>query len=252
MFSLEKAEFRYDPYPIGIVRPVMEPELYDALVESFPPVELFKYMPKFGHKYTLSEKFNPENYHKYIAEHRPWRELHAWIKSEAFFRTVDALLRAHNIDLGLETARFAGQGKWAWRLSELAKGRWPRGDAALRTRFEFSMLPAAGGNVPPHTDTPRKIITLVFSMVREGEWDPAFGGGTEVDRPRSGEHAFNWLNAQIPFEEAECLHTFEFGPNQCVIFVKTFNSLHCVRPMTGNGSDAMRRTLTINIERQDY
>ncbi len=154
MFSLEKAEFRYDPYPIGIVRPVMEPEFYDTLVESFPPVELFKYMAKFGHKYTLSEKFNPEHYHKYIAEHRPWRELHAWIKSEAFFRMVDALLRAHNIDLGLETARFAGQGKWPWRLSELAKGRWPRGDAALRTRFEFSMLPAAGGNVPPHTDTP--------------------------------------------------------------------------------------------------
>ncbi len=147
MFSLEKAEFRYDPYPIGIVRPVMEPELYETLVESFPPVELFKYMPKFGHKYTLSEKFNPENYHKYIAEHRPWRELHAWIKSEAFFRTVDALLRAHNIDLGLETARFAGQGKWAWRsawimLFQAAVGR--RRPKSTRLSREFAFWYEAG------------------------------------------------------------------------------------------------------------
>jgi hypothetical protein len=33
-----------------------------------------------------------------------------------------------------------------------------------------------------------------------------------------------------------------------VMFIKTFNSWHSVRPMTGKGSEAMRRTLTINIE----
>ncbi len=113
------------------------------------------------------------------------------------------------------------------------------------------MLPAEGGYVTPHTDTPRKIITLVVSMVKAGEWDPSFGGGTEVDRAKNHRHAFNRANRYIPFEEAEPLHTFEFNPNQCVIFIKTFNSLHCVRPMTGNGSTAMRRRLTINIEKQE-
>ncbi len=44
------------------------------------------------------------------------------------------------------------------------------------------------------------------------------------------------------------LDTFEFTPNQAVVFVKTFNSWHSVRPMQGNGSTAMRKTLTINIE----
>jgi hypothetical protein len=53
------------------------------------------------------------------------------------------------------------------------------------------------------------------------------------------------------FEDAEPLHTFDFRPNQCVIFIKTFNSLHCVRPMAGAGSQAMRRTLTINIVKQE-
>lgn len=46
----------------------------------------------------------------------------------------------------------------------------------------------------------------------------------------------------------EILDTFAFESNQAVIFVKTFNSWHSVRPMVGNSANAMRRTLTINIE----
>jgi hypothetical protein len=46
----------------------------------------------------------------------------------------------------------------------------------------------------------------------------------------------------------EILETYPFQPNQAVMFVKTFNSWHSVRPMTGTGSKAMRKTLTINIE----
>jgi hypothetical protein len=31
----------------------------------------------------------------------------------------------------------------------------------------------------------------------------------------------------------DVIDTFEFTPNQAVMFVKTFNSWHSVRPMTG-------------------
>jgi hypothetical protein len=33
-----------------------------------------------------------------------------------------------------------------------------------------------------------------------------------------------------------------------VVFAKTFNSWHCVRPMTGPDAQVWRRSLTINIE----
>jgi hypothetical protein len=46
----------------------------------------------------------------------------------------------------------------------------------------------------------------------------------------------------------QVLDTYPFTPNQAVVFVKTFNSWHSVRPMQGIGSPAMRKTLTINIE----
>jgi len=104
--------------------------------------------------------------------------------------------------------------------------------------------------VTPHTDNPDKIITMVVSMARPGDRDAAFGGGTEVNRHRIPERSFNRMNGKAEFEDMELLDVYEFEPNQCVVFVKTFNSWHCVRPMQGKGSKAMRRKLTINIEHE--
>jgi len=113
------------------------------------------------------------------------------------------------------------------------------------------MIPTDGGYLLPHTDAPSKIVTMTLSMAREGEWETAYGGGLDINRPRRDDLAFNQLNTQAEFKDMEVLETFEFLPNTGVVFVKTFNSLHCVRPMTGKGSTAMRRTLTINIERDE-
>ena len=51
-----------------------------------------------------------------------------------------------------------------------------------------------------------------------------------------------------PFEDIEVFDTLEFSPNQVLMFIKTFNLWHSVKPMLGKGTDAMRRTLAINIE----
>jgi hypothetical protein len=53
----------------------------------------------------------------------------------------------------------------------------------------------------------------------------------------------------MSFDEVETLATLPFEPNQCVVFVKTFNSWHAVEPMRGTGSGAMRKTLTVVIVR---
>ena len=85
-------------------------------------------------------------------------------------------------------------------------------------------------------------------MLRNGEWDPAYGGGTDVNRPKNIQLAYNKLNRQADFDEMEVVRTYDFTPNQAVVFIKTFNSWHSVRPMHGEGSKVMRKTLTINIE----
>ena len=159
---------------------------------------------------------------------------------------VRSFIALRQIDLGFERA---SRGKQLRKqVKNLLHGKWWKAPERLSARFEYSMLPADGGSVTPHTDNPDKIVTMVVSMASPGEWDPAYGGGTEVNRHKNPERSFNRINGKATFDEMETLDVYEFEPNQCVLFVKTFNSWHCVRPMTGNGTKAMRRTLTINIE----
>ena len=133
-------------------------------------------------------------------------------------------------------------------MTAIRNGRFPSTAPRLRSRFEFSVLKADGGEVAPHTDTPKKIITLVQTMIKDGEWNPAIGGGLDVNRTTDSTYAFNWKNKMVPWDKIEVLDTIPFVPNQCTVFVKTFNSLHAVSPMRGIGSPVMRKTLTINIE----
>jgi hypothetical protein len=241
---------RYEPFPIGLARPVMDQGLYKELLADYPPREQFDYLPKVGHKYSLSEKNNPAKYESWVAEHPRWREFHRWIKSAEFIESVLKALKERGVDTGYRASISTGR-----RLGKLARnlvrGRIDAGKPGLSARFEFSMLPADGGSVIPHTDSPGKVITLVVSMIDNGEWPVQFGGGTDVNRPTDPRLYYNELNRQAGFDEMEILETFPFDPNQVVVFVKTFNSWHSVRPMTGQGSPAMRKTLTINIETDD-
>jgi hypothetical protein len=242
--SYEHLTMRYEPFPIGLAKPVMDRACYEELVASYPPLELFEHLPKVGNKYSLSEKNNADEYRAHLKAHPCWQAFHDWVKTVDCIQDALDALAAHGVDLGLEVR--------PQRLRNLVrnvkKGRYHAGQRPLVARFEFSMLPADGGSVIPHTDAPGKIITLVVSMVKEGEWDPAFGGGTDVNRPKDPRLYYNERNRQGTFEQMEILDTFPFEPNQAVVFVKTFNSWHSVRPMTGRGTGAMRRTLTINIE----
>lgn len=250
-FNYQNLKFRYEPFPIGRALGFLDDGTYGEMVDNFPSVDIFESfqaMGKKGEKYTLSQKENPKVYESFVRSSPIWREFHGWIKSDDFVYGLLDALRERHIDLGYRKASSIR------RLTKNAKSRM-RGKgssgrhAPLRARFEFSALPADGGCLPPHTDAPTKIATVIVSMLKDGEWNPAFGGGTDVNRPKEERLSFNQVNHVAGFDEMEVIDTFEFTPNQGVIFVKTFNSWHSVRPMTGHGSDALRRTLTVNIER---
>jgi hypothetical protein len=246
-FSYAHFRFRYEPYPIGLARPLMDGAAYRELLDNYPDHSLFQFIAKQGNKFSLSEKNNPREYEKFVRSNAVWRDFRKWIKSESFIVGIAEALRAQGIDLG-----YAGAWPLRRRLRKMARslmrGRLDAGPPNLSARFEFSMLPADGGTVVPHTDAPGKVVTIVVSMVADGEWDPAWGGGTDVNRFKDAQRGFNWANRQASFDEVEVIDTFDFLPNQAVLFIKTFNSWHSVRTMTEPGSKAMRRTLTINIE----
>src|SRR5947209_6822285 len=100
-FSLANAQFRYEPYPVGVARPVFSPADYDALLDAWPATDLFQYRPDLGKKYALSEVNNAEGYHRFVGGHPLWSRMYRWVKSREFVAHVLNALAACRVDLGL-------------------------------------------------------------------------------------------------------------------------------------------------------
>jgi hypothetical protein len=249
MLNYNMVNMRYEPYPLAVLRPALDPGLYNELADNFPDERLFGGLPKFPYKLSLSEKWEPDNYRRFLRENRPWREFHAWVKSDDFIhRTVEFLTENH-VELPLGEAFESGSQRLRRYFKSIKRGHLPSRGMRLRSRFEFSSLRADGGRVEPHTDAARKVITLVLTMIKDGEWDTAYGGGLDINRATDNRYSFNWQNRMVPWDKLEIVDTVPFVPNQCTVFVKTHNSLHSVREMTQKGSKALRKSVTIVIER---
>ncbi len=243
-FNLQNAQFEYEPYPICYIPGFLDESLYRELAASYPSKELFKYSKNIGAKYSLSELNNPDKYYDFLEKTPCWKEFYERVKSKKFVEDIAAFLEERHIDLRLEDFKYTP------RLSYRRRGPIRRAfnTQTLRSRFEFSAMSANEGSIRPPTDAPNKLITLVVSMIGDGEWnEPDWGGGTSMIAPRDRTRVFNHFNSYMPFEDIEVLKTFPFDPNQCVLFVKTYNSWHSVQPMTGP-EEALRKTLTVNIE----
>jgi hypothetical protein len=246
MLNLESLAFDYEPYPIGIARPAVDPDVYAEMVRSFPSPEVFRDRRDKGSKFALSRHNHRAAYYRHVKSHDIWRRFYDYIDSRAFIEQTLDLLKRRNIDLGVGQRSF-GQ-HMVERFRAVKKGAPLPHFPKLSARFEFSTMPVAGGCIRPHTDNPTKIITLVMSILEEGEWEKSIGGGTSVVRPKDRTKVFNYVNGYLDFDEVDVVKTFPFQPNQCLLFVKTYNSWHAVWPMTGNDPTKLRRTLTINIE----
>lgn len=162
LLKLSRANFKYEPYPIGIIQNILEPSFYERLVNTFPSVEYFRFMQYHGDKWSLSELNNPKLYHKFLRSNPDWNRLYKEVKSKEFINQIFDALAESKIDLGLTSP--VGNGLMR-RLRNKLLGR--KSSGSFRARFEFSMMRAEGGHILPHTDSPQKLITLVLSIDRK-------------------------------------------------------------------------------------
>jgi len=246
MLNFQNIRFDYDPYPIGIAKQALDPAYYDELTESYPDDSDFVFKEYHGVKLSLSQLNNGSGYYAHLRRSPPWQRFYDYIKSDSFVDATMAMLRSHNIDLGFGRTSFSA--RFAKRVKAFRRGSPQPHFPTLKSRFEFSSMPITGGSIRPHTDSPSKVVTMVIPILREGEWKEEYGGGTSVVMPKDRTRSFNQMNDYMDFEEVDCVRTYPFEPNQCLVFVKTYNSWHAVWPMTGNDQTILRRTLTINIE----
>jgi hypothetical protein len=251
-FNYSNFVFDYEPYPIGVAREFIEPDYYQRLVENFPPLEIFgDFFDPDSNKRGLSEIYQPNAYHRFVRKTPVYRDFYEYIKSPQFIHDVLNCFERNQIELRLFDSKITSstlplRGHVFQKIDKAF--RRLRRRKGLRARFEFSRLPSNGGNIRPHTDAPSKIITLVVSILKDGEWNPSWGGGTDVIKPKDPRRNYNFYNNYFDFDECETLRTIDYVPNQCILFLKTFNSLHCVAPIQHHDPNVTRNTLTINIE----
>lgn len=220
--DLSKLAWRQQPYPIACASNVLPETVYRELAETFPPLGLFRAFGGGNRKWSLSQVNNRDQYDAFLNGCAPWKAFYQYVKDPAFLDTIRGVLKAQGIDV----------------LKHQPK---------LKTRFEFSMLPADGGCLRPHTDIPTKLVTLVVTMRAAADtWEPSYGGGTDVLWPKDGQPALEDYKAD--FDAFDVIESYAYQPNQGVLFVKTADSWHGVSEMKGP-SDALRKTLTINVER---
>jgi hypothetical protein len=214
MLNLDNIVWRDHPYRIGLARPVFEPALYDRLVQAYPDEAQFYKMGTGYNKLSLSERFNASRYHQLLDDSPTWQGLYTYIKSPSF----------------IEQAR-------------LAAGL-PR--APYTSRFEFSSMPANSGMIAPHTDIPSKVLTLIIPVLKPGEWQAEWGGGTDVLEPLDPQARL--VDYQAPLEMFRLVASYPYAPNQACVFLKSHNSWHSVGPIQGPAG-RWRRSLTINLEK---
>ena len=223
----DNATFLYEPYPIGLAKPIFR-DKYEDFVQSFPSDDYLRNFPfrtKTGgyNKYALNETTWTKAYHEFLESNQLWYGFYLSIKQASFPEFMFSFLKAHKIFVPGSDDPAA---KWS-------------------TRFEFAGMPANGGMIAPHNDISSKVVTLIFSM-ELGYWNQAWGGGTDVLIPLPGVKPESY---KTPLDQFKQVASFPYTPNQCVIFVRSEDSWHSVGPMTGPADAPMRRTITLNIEK---
>ncbi len=126
MLNFEHTEMRYQPYPLSVIRPAIEPVLYEELVDNFPDISLFETLDKFPYKLSLSEKYAAANHARFLRGNKPWGRFHTWIKSDEFIHAVVASLKANHVDLPLDAAVEDMPAKLLRHGRSLVRGQWPR------------------------------------------------------------------------------------------------------------------------------
>ena len=246
-FNSSNLSFRYEPYPIGHLAPMVEPAQYAEMIANWPSQELFEFLPRLGSKYSLSDKCHPAAYRTFVRDTPIWARFDRWIKGPEFVAEIMQTLHDHHIDLGYRPG-VSWAKQTAKNIMAVLRGRSSHRGARYTATWEFQMMPAQGGHILPHSDTPSKVVTMTLAILGEHEWNPAWGGGIDINRARDRRFAYNHLNRQAGFDDMEVVDTIEFAPNTGVIFIKTFNSWHSVRPMHASEPGPMRRNLIINIK----
>ena len=214
MISLQTGKRFTYPYPVTIYEDVLDRTMYRRMVKTFPEELDESRVYKEGSYYnkaSLSSRHNYVAFNAVLASTPDWKLFFGHIKSNF----ADMCVEAVGVDLSQYKSR--------------------------RVMFEFSSLPADGGGLRPHPDSPKKIATAV--MFFEPGWSVKWGGAFEALQHKT-DPLGNFDGRRCRWPDCKTIIKVNVEPNRMVFMKRTPYSLHGVRPMC---APRPRRSVTINL-----
>ena len=239
MINLENSQFFYDPYPHVLVKNIFEEKIYEDLKKEFPNPETDIFHSSDYSKKRAVDKFKKfqidnffsKNFNNVIKNKKTSKLIYNFFKSEKFIYIIDKFLIDNHIKINLVK-------KKTWK-------NFFKKD--FKVYFEFSSIPCDGGFIAPHTDSPNKIITCVMPIIDRLEISNLKGIGTSMLESTNDKYKYNFLNQSVPLSETKEIRYIDFSPNQMLLFIKTYNSLHSVGPIESTNSTKTLHRKSINV-----
>ena len=243
LLSRRLGEIRTKPFCFFHIDNYLPDALYESLRESFPDEST--YDSDGSGKLGFRSSDEPDDFERFCAQNPDWQRLLDFFRSDEFVldagRTMaPSLIAARDWKARRRWHNYSEGEIPASRLSYLL-------EEPVRTTFQISQLPN-GAEVIPHTDAPRKLISLMLYF-RDEDWEEASGGATVFFEPRDAERARQWSPTErIPFSELNEIGSCGFARNRLAGFVRSENSFHGVHPIVSPAGQT-RRALLVNIKR---
>ena len=232
-YQISNAQLRTYPFPHFYVHPVFPPDFYDQLLAHLPPTEILSRIGEGGSVGKLDADGNMisgSDQPRYIGDL--------------------AVLEEHEQSTSGGDL-WAGISQWLLgdEFRDLIIGRFEQGvrerfgsDVKLRTQVDGRYVrDFTKYSIGPHTDTPRKLVSLLFYLPRDESMRHL---GTSIYSPIDPEFRCEG-NRWHDFGSFRKIATMEFLPNSLLGFFKTDRSFHGVEVI--DDADIERNVLLYNI-----
>jgi hypothetical protein len=215
VYRLANVPTRTYPFPHIVIDDVFPAEFYAAILNHLPPNEAYVRLRDTG---RVSNRYSPQRL-AYFPDARHERGVSSNVA--AFWQRM--FTEFQHPDIG------------AWFIAKFYEaiaqrfgltGRAPNLPLANEL---FLMRDLESYSLGPHTDSPKKVVTVLFYLPATAERTDL---GTSIYTPKDPSFACAG-GPHHPVEQFERVTTVPFKPNTMLAFPKTSNCFHGVEPVIG-------------------
>tara|TARA_B110000114_G_C15091731_1_gene398968 strand:+ start:2916 stop:3674 length:759 start_codon:yes stop_codon:yes gene_type:complete len=205
--KIKKLEF-LDRFSLFEVPNFLEEVIYKDLNATYPDASLFSAHNDFA-KSLMDDN---DNFANFLEKNDKWKIFIEKLNTKLFAEDLIKLFNLKNV--------YFSKNNWKKNIPNFKK---------VKLSFCFN-ISEEGGYSLPHTDSTRKLVSMVLFFV-DNAWSEKNGGQVKLYKPKNLINENNWRNHRIDKENLEVIKTIAASPNKIYGFKKTKNSYHSVEPV---------------------